>query len=299
MGLLDGLFGKKKATDVQPFAADQNAPTSSKRANGKLRPIALIVVFKSPRSYTAAQLQTALRAMSPTLKAATVETDAKTIDQGTPASRVIWTDHIVDVVGFDLPLPSPVVENCVQAAHYSQEIKKAVRSHAAHATLFYGGSSSSVLEQYIALAVVGSAFVKLGGLAILNEAAMTSLPSNAVYELATKQTDFAVIRHMPLLMLFCGFVKYMLPDNQTMWARTYNNPAFSLPDFATKTVNSKAQQTFDMFSDFMAYLRSSRKSFKIGETAQFGPTKFRFHAPRDDEPFPTHTDGHLLIIEAV
>ena len=47
----------------------------------------------------------------------------------------------------------------------------------------------------------------------------------------------------------------------------------------------------------MTYLLDSGKSFAPGHTAQFGTRSLRFRAPRDDEPFPTHTAGRLLIVE--
>jgi hypothetical protein len=118
-----------------------------------------------------------------------------------------------------------------------------------------------------------------------------------VYKLATAKPEFAMLRHLPLLMLFCGFVKYFLPDKQTAWMRTYNCPAFGVPDFAVKARIDQSEKMFELFQGLAAYLLDSGAKFKPGHTAEFGEVKLRFRAPRDDEPFPTDTKGQLLIAE--
>lgn len=287
MGLFDALFGKKPSPSPTPSKPDDSGAAG-----------ALIVVFAGRPNYSAADLRNTLRAMDASLRGVTVQDIPEAAKQGTPLNRVAWGPHVVDVVGMDVPMPKPAVENCVQPAHYGQDLKAAVRAHRAHALLYYSGApDADPVERYTALAVVAAAFAKHGALAILHEAAMTSLPAEAVYELATSQPGFAVIRATPLLMLYCGFVKYFLPDRRSAWMRTYNNPAFGLPDLATLAPITQGQKTFDLFSALMDYLLDSGARFAPGHTAEFGETHLRFRAPRDNEPFPTHSAGQLLVVE--
>jgi hypothetical protein len=286
MGLFDSLF-KNKPTQTATAPEANDAPTLDPAS-------ALLVVFAGPVSYTAEKLQKTLRAMSPTLSKATVEGLEGTAEQGTPLNRINWNEHVIDAVGFSAPVPKHAVENCVQPAHYKQEIKASIRSHLGHAILYYSGPR----ERYIALSIVAGALSKHGAIGVLNESAMTSLPAETVYQLAVAKPDFAVLRHLQLLMLFCGFVKYFMPD-KSAWMRTYNNPAFGLPDFATRAANEQSSNRLELFSSLMDYLLNSKARFALGHTAQFGDVKLKFRAPRDDEPFPTDTKGQLLIVEMV
>jgi Domain of unknown function (DUF4261) len=286
MGLFDKLFGKASPSE----AADLESDTAG-------APRGILVVFANRHSYTTATLLQSLQKLSPGMQSVTVQVLPGTESKGTPVHRISWADHVVDVVGLDAPLPKTTVENCVQPAHYPQEAKAAVRANRSHAILYYSGSNHKPLEQYIAMSAVAAAFATLGAVGVLNESAMTSLPASVVRQLAVGKPNFDLLRHMPLLMLYCGFVKYFLPDNSMAWMRTYNNPAFGLPDLAVNARADQAQRMFDLFQGLMSYLLSSKAKFKPGHTAEFGTTHLRFRAPRDDEPFPTHSTGQLLIAE--
>jgi hypothetical protein len=295
VGLFDSLFGKKPAES--PGSGDQ--PAHSKSGAEGAKPIALIVVFEKAGSYTADALLKTLQGMSPITALATVQSLPGTVENGTPVLRVAWAEHVIDVVGMDVPAPKGVIEKCVQPAHYPQEAKAKIRASRSHAILFNSGSTASVQEKYVALGIVAAAFAKHGGIGVLNEAAMTSLTGELIYTMATARPDFEMLRHLPLLMLYCGFVKYFLPDKKTAWMRTYNNPTFGLPDFASKAALDQAKATFDLFSGLMTYLLKTGKKFVPGHTAEMGDLRLKFRAPRDDEPFPTDSAGQLLIVEVV
>lgn len=292
MGLLDAFFRKDKPGKTP---ADAAAPADSGQSIEK--PPALMVVFAEPRSYTGDSLKASLRSVLSGVADVKVEAKPDLFDQGTPIARISWGPHQIDLVGFDVPLPATVLEKCVAAAHYGQDTKAAVRAQKAHALLYYAVENQPPLEQYVALAAVAAAMANHQALAVLNEDAMTSLPASTVHELATKQPDLLLLRHVPLMMLFCGFVKYFTP-NMEMWVRTYNCPRFGLPDLAMwRSSPNKGEDTFQIFDALLNYLQSSGKRFAPGHTAQLGEAALRFRAPRDDAPFPTHTAGQLLIVE--
>jgi hypothetical protein len=288
MGLFDANFGRT----TLPAAPTDSAEDTSERKSSP----ALIMVFRRVGSYPADDLQRTLLQMSPDLASLTVQIMPGSAQQGTPVIRVAWRMHVIEIVGFNVPLPKAVVDECVQPAHYSQDLKAAIRAHPAHAMLYYSGEAIDPLEQYVALSAVAAAFANHDGIGVLNEAAMTSLPAAVVHTLASKQPNFELLRDMPLLMLFCGFVKYFMPD-KSVWMRTYNNPTFNLPDLAAQGTIAEGQSTFDLFTGLMTYLLRSGAKFAPGHTAAFGDQQLRFRAPRNDEPFPTHTAGKLLIVE--
>jgi hypothetical protein len=292
VGLLDAFFRKHKSEETPTDPAE--ATDSNERQEA---PPALGVVFAEPRSYTGASLEASLRSVLPGVTDVKVQAKPDLFDNGTPIARISWGPHQIDLVGFDLPLPAKVLEKCIAAAHYGQDTKAAVRAQKAHALLYYAAENQPPLEQYVALAAVAAAMANHQALAVLNESAMTSLPAGVVHELATKKPDLLLLRHMPLLMLFCGFVKYFTPEME-MWVRTYNCPRFGLPDLAMwRSSPNKAEETFQMFDALLNYLLSSGKRFAPGHTAQLGEAALRFRAPRDDAPFPTHTAGQLLIVK--
>jgi hypothetical protein len=105
---------------------------------------------------------------------------------------------------------------------------------------------------------------------------------------------------MPLPMLYCGFVKYNVPDAADVWMRTYGAYVLNLPDLATYTKgHQEGQRTFDMFDSILRYMLNSGRRLAAGHTMQLGANDYlRCRAPRAEEPW-LESKGKVLVVEVI
>jgi hypothetical protein len=282
MGLLDKLFGRT------PQAVSHEA---SERA-----PLSLQVLFaQQPKLDTASATQ-ALRRYHASLSEATF--DVQQLENRGLAAQAVWADHKVDVVGIDAPMPTEVVDSCVQPAHYDQSLKEQARQHAAHTLLYYSGQNSEPLEQYVALAVVAGTLSSYGATVILNEAAHTSFPAKALVAGKADGDSLGNLRTLPLLFLYCGFVKYEVDGTRGVWMRTYGAHLFGQPDLAMLAEgHGQAEEVFGMFSSILDYLRNSGARFENGHTMELGEGLwFTLRAPKPNEYF-LESEGQVFVLE--
>ncbi len=221
-------------------------------------------------------------------------------EQGTPLGLIGWGHHVVRMVGFDVPMPTEVVELCVAPAHYGQEVKEQVRAHTAHVILYYAGQEESRLEQYVVLAAIAGALAEHGAIAVLNESAHTSLPA-AVLGKGLSEADedaLELLRTLPLPMLYIGMVKYDVEGIEGVWMRTYGADLLGLAEFAQlASGHDQGSATFEIFSNIMSYQLSSGAEFAAGHTAQVGEDMFmKLRAPTDAEYF-LESSGELYVVE--
>lgn len=260
--------------------------------------LSLQVVFPGALALDAARLRRSVQAFDPSVGDAVVTLDDATVAQGTPLGVISWGEHVVKLVGFNAPVPSEVVATCVDGAHYPQDMKARVRAHASQAILYYGGKAEDPLEQYVALAVVAGALAELGGIAVLNETAHTSLPLGVL--LADHDERVELLRALPLPMLFCGFAKYVIEDTPGVWMRTHGNEAFGLPDFAYHAEgHDEGQATIDLFANIMNYLRDSDATLEGGHTMQVGEDEFLAFRDAEEDEYWLASPGAMLVIERV
>src|SRR5215813_11630387 len=112
MGVMERFFGRRKHDD----------PESAPVVNTALQnPPSLQVLFAEPFQLDPAALTQTLQSYHPSLSEATFELDPGLTEKGTPLGLVGWGEHVVQVVGFDVPMPEQVLELCVQPAHYGAE----------------------------------------------------------------------------------------------------------------------------------------------------------------------------------
>ena len=121
-----------------------------------------------------------LRAYHPTLANTRCELAGGLNQEGKLFGLIGWGDHVIQLVGFAQPMPSDHVEVCVAPSHYPQPLKEQARAHRSHVLLWYAGGEESVVEQYVALAVVAGVLADFGAIAVLNETARTSFPAAAL-----------------------------------------------------------------------------------------------------------------------
>lgn len=291
MSLFSRFFGKKAADDT---------PTTPLTANPAIQnPLSLQVLFTEPLALTSESVTEALRAYTPSMSAAQCELDAELSAEGKLFGILGWGKHVVKLVGFDLPMPAAAVEACVAPAHYPQDVKEQVRAHTGHLLLFYAGYETKPLEQYVALAAVSGALAKLGAIAVLNESARTSLPAGVFAEMGgPKALD--VLRSLPLLYLYCGFVKYEVEGTEGVWMRSYGAHLLGLPDFAALAAgHHEGEKYFEVFGNILSYLQTSGAKLAAGHTMQIGQQEFfRVRQPTPSEYF-LESPGVLFVAEII
>jgi Domain of unknown function (DUF4261) len=291
MGVMERFFGKGDPGEGGPAA---NTDTKNRLS------LQLLFAGDLAANLDPRRLTRTLRSAHPSLAQAVFEIDDQTAAQGTPLGLAGWGDHVVQFVGFSVPMPKEVVERCVQPAHYGQALKQQARAHKAHALLYYGGREEDPLEQYVALAVVAGTLGAHGALVVLNEAAHTSFPAQALAPGRVEGDLLENLRGLPIPVLYGGFVKYNLPDSPDVWMRTYGNHLLGLPDLAFRAKgHDQGEWVFNTFSNILTYLRESGARFGVGHTMQVGDdTYLKLRAPRKEEYF-LESDGELFVAELI
>jgi Domain of unknown function (DUF4261) len=292
MGIFSRFFGRKEQNDVGG---------GKLVANRKIeKPLSLQVLFNRKIKLDSDRLASALRSYHRSMAKAQCEIEPELGKEGTVLGLAGWGKHVIRLVGFDLPMPADAVERCVAPSHYGPDLKQQARAHQSHVLLYYGGYEISPFEQYVALAAVGGALSQFGAIVIMNEAARTSFPADALSGGDNESDIMEGLRTLPLLVLYCGFVKYDVKKNGSVWMRAYGANLLGLPNFAClANGHHEGQHYFDMFENLYAYLRSSGAHLAAGHTSQVGENAFiRFRGPTKDEAFLLG-DTELLIIENV
>ncbi|MET1076777.1 MAG: DUF4261 domain-containing protein [Pseudomonas sp.] len=292
MSLLSRFFGKLGA----PQTAGQAGPLVANPAIEN--PLSLILLFADLR-LDAQALQQQLRAFDRSMAAALVE-----FEPDFPAEQPIglagWGPHVIKLIGFAAPMPADALEACVAPAHYPAELKDQARAHRAHVILYYAGDATSALDQYLALAAVAGALSHLGAQIVVNETANTSLPAQMLADPESKGKHLKLLQALPLLMLFCGFVKYEVEGTPGVWMRTYGADRFGLPNFAALAEgHDQGQWYFEIFGNVLGYLQTSGAQMGEGHSMQVGEDKFfRLRAPNPTEYFLNDAKG-LWVAEII
>jgi hypothetical protein len=292
MGIFSRFFGRKEGDDDRGGELVANPKIES--------PLSLQVLFNRKNRLDAEGLTAALRSYHSSMARARCELEPDLGEKGTVLGLAGWGKHVIRLVGFDLPMPADAVERCVAPSHYAQELKQQARAHRSHVILYYGGYDASPFEQYVALAAVGGALSQFGAIVLLNEAARTSFPADALSGSDSEGDIMQELQALPLLLLYCGFVKYDVEETDGVWMRAYGADLLGLPNFACHAQgHHEGQHYFDMFENLYAYLRSSGAHLAAGHTSQVGENEFiRFRGPTKDEAFLLG-DTELLIVESV
>lgn len=285
MGLLDRLFGKRKAEAAEKEQEEAAAPLS------------LQLLFPRPVRLNINTLTRALQGFHRSLAEARFElTESASAVMGGEVGMARWGRHLIQGVVFNRPMPAPSVELCVAPAHYGAQLKAQVRAHQAHALLYYRGAEQDPLEQYVALGLVAVALATEGALVVMNESAHTSFPAQALVP-EPGEDVLELLRTMPLTALYMGFVKQEGPGVEGVWMRTYGGPRMGLPDLAWHArSHEEGGETFELFAGLLEYLRSSGARFSDGDTAEHGGRHVRVRRPRAEETF-LQGPGELFVLE--
>jgi len=261
---------------------------------------ALQILFADGFKLDPAAITKAMRAYHPSMSKARCEIAEELNQEGKVLGLAGWGPHVIQIVGFDLPMPKEAVEVGVAPAHYGQPLKEQARAHKAHVLLWYTGGEKSLIEQFVALAAFAGVLEQFGAIVVLNESAHTSFPAAALSGKSVKGDMMELLRTLPLPVLYCGFVKYNVPNDTHVWMRTYGAHVLKLPDFAVyASGHHEGQRYFDMIDNIMRYLLKSGKSMSAGHTMQIGPNDYlRCRAPTKDEPW-LESKGEMLVVEVI
>jgi hypothetical protein len=263
-------------------------------------PICLQVLFDDPPQWDTADLTRRVRRYHHSMTKGSFEVERAGEEGQSAFGLAGWGDHVVRFVAFDAPIPESVIRCCIEPAHYKPAMKRRAQNNRAHALLYYAGWEEDTLEQYVALAAVAGSLAGLEASVVTNESAHASLPA-MVFDPAQSQSDqMDLLRNLPLLHLYCGFVKYEVEGVRGVWMRTYGAHEFGLPDFAYRARDHNwGERIFEIFGNTLNYLRESRAEIGPGHTMQVSDDMFvRLRETQDDEPF-LDSGGEMLVMERI
>jgi hypothetical protein len=296
MSLIERFFNKDKpkanAGPGQPLAANPNMQ------NGP----GLQVMLNSDNRLNAMHWQEALRHFDRSMTGALVELDGDCAAQGTPLGLVGWGKHVIKVVGFNAPLPSDVVDLCLNPAHYDDAVKDQQRAgNRAHVLLYYAGYETDPLEQYVALAATAGTLLPQGALAVTNEAARTALPAAVLSDCGAESEGLDVLHGLPIALLYTGLVKYDVENVPGVWMRTFANHFFGLPNFARHAEgHHQGSETLELFSALTAHFSHSSTPLNPGDTMQLGDELWlKARLLTEDEAFLELDEHPLLVLDFI
>lgn len=290
MSLFERFFGK-------PDEIDPNALVAVEREG---RQISYQILFPGRLDLEQRAVEESLRAFHPELSEARVE--FLTLDEsGESPSGLIglagWEDHVVKFFGMNFPIPQEVFDLCVRTAHFGEPLKEEARKHESHLLLYYAGTAADPLERYVAMTAVATALARFDAILVLNEAAHTSFPAEALLLDEPTEDAMRMLRTLPIPLLYGGFVKMEVEDRPGVWMRTFGNSLLDLPDFAMLTRgHHEGGETFDLFANMLAYLHDTRVQFAPGHTMQIGSESFlRLRLPHPEEEYFLDSDGEMFV----
>ena len=290
MSILSRFFGNKDSKDEAGLIVNPDMDSS----------LSLQVLLSGDPKLHDQGLAKSFSEYHPGLKKSRVEIDADLASNGTPLGLIGWGEHVIQIIGFDQPMPAAVVEKCVAPSHYDQALKAQARAHKSHLLFYYKGYATHPIKQYAAMALVAGFLSNYGAIVVTNENAHTSLPAAALNGNGVDGDIAELLENLPLAMLYSGIVKYEVEGVDGVWLRSYGAPLLGLPDLAAKIQDhSSSESIFNIFNNVFAYLLSSGAQFMAGNTMQVGDDLFmKLRMPIADEYY-LDSDDVLFVAEFV
>jgi len=109
-----------------------------------------------------------------------------------------------------------------------------------------------------------------------------------------------VLRTMPPLHIYCGFVIYSHETGSQNWIRTFGNHSLGFPDLAFLAGQDRSSRwVFDLFNNVLAYVKDTGALILPGHTGEFADgVCVRFRLRNDAETF-LESEGRMLILEQI
>ncbi|MCP4597573.1 DUF4261 domain-containing protein [Neptuniibacter sp.] len=290
MSILSRFFGKQEAE------SDSNLILNDQIES----PLSLQVLFSNSFAFNSSSFESKFRSYHPSLSEAKIELDEELKQQGSLIGLIGWGEHVIQIVGFDHAMPAEAVEQCIAPSHYRQDLKLQAKAHKSHIILYYKGYDDNPINQYASMALVAGFLSYFGAIVVTNESALTSFPTIALNRDNVDGDIVELIQSLPLLILFCGIVKYKVDGIDGVWLRTYGAQLLGLPDMASLARDhSISQSIFDIFSNVFGYLLNSGVKFSEGNTMQVGEDLFmKLRLPSREEYF-LNGENELFVVEFI
>jgi Domain of unknown function (DUF4261) len=288
MSIVTRFFGKKETVFERGLVTNSELETTP----------SLQVLFEDQLNLNIKDLETSFRSYHHRLAEARLEIDEELHDNGIPIGLIGWGKHVIQIVGFDSPMP---VESCIAQSHYPQELKEQALAHRSHLMLFYKGYDLNPINQYASMAIVAGFLSKYGAIVVGNEAGNTSFPAAALCCNDEFERDiFELLETLPLAILYCGFSKYEVEGIDGVWVRTYGASLLGLPDMASLVQDhSFSQDIFDIFENVFSYLLESGATFIEGNTMQVSEDEYmKIRLPTSEEYY-LENDNDIFVVEFI
>lgn len=293
MGIFSRLFGNNKKT--HNLDINKPATTSQIIVNTQLVDnLVFIVLFDKPVCFSIGNLLSILKQYSPEMATCRI-TEMSVTDK--KQWLIAWDQHIIELSHCSKCVSKDILDICVGPAAYAQEEKLLAFKHQDHVELRYVGYEANALRQYIALTYVAVALGEQEAITIINERAHTSLPIS--YFLAEPpQLRLEYINSLPLLALFCGFIKYNVPGSYGTWLRTYGASRIELPDLAVR-LDPLNQTSFyyNLFLMLYCYIQDTGAKLKVGDNVEISDNQHIYLRSAKPDEFFLENDGLLLVME--
>ena len=293
MGLFSNLFGRKKAPS-SPTPSAQGADVSADTVLLGLQVLLEAWMLRDEES-----LRAALRGYDAPLASLTLEEWACG-DDGTTFCHIVWQGQRFRLVAFGHPMPAEALERCVQPCAWDGAFKERARAHPAHALLFCDSPRAAVLQNYVRLAMLcGGLLERSGGIGVANEVAQTAMPATAWLD--TSMGRFDLWNTLPVLLLYAGFVKYVVPDGPQVWMTTRGLEVWGLPNLTTLAPDhTHGSQMLEIFGNVTSYLIANGPVLRAGHTMQIGvDNHMKLRAPESEDELAIQGDGELLVAQFI
>jgi len=290
VSIVSRFLGKKERAFERGMVANPDIESS----------LSLQVLFEEVFVLCSNELEEKFKEYQPKLSRVQVEFHSKLEKEQSLLGMFGWEEHVIQMIGFAGPMPADSVELCVAPSHYDQNLKGAARNHQSHILLYYKGYNPDPIVQYAAMALVAGFMSNYGAVVVANESARTSFPTQSLLVEKTDGDAIEVLASLPLLALYCGFIKYEVEGLNGVWMRTYGAPMLGLPDMASLAQgHSQGQATFDIFSNVFNYLMNSGAQFAAGNTMQVGEDLFmRLRLPTAEEYY-LESSGEIFVADFI
>lgn len=225
-------------------------------------------------------------------------TDDKAVN-GISQGLLGWGKHVIQLTSIDEAMPEDILAYSLQVSHCDQEAKEQARQHRSHVLLRYVGYDTNPYAQYDVLAIVAGIFADYGALMVVNLRAASCLPTTM---LSPKQNTAdhleQVIATLLPSILYCGFVKYFIEGEESLWVRTVGADALYLPDFAAFLPSIEvSEEYFMIFTEIHHYIHNNNVQLDVGHTMQIGVDNYvKLRMPKEDEAF-LNSEGSIFILE--
>lgn len=291
MSFLSRLFEKSNSDD-RGFALQINRNIKD--------PLYFQILMERPFPLSSSKFMDAVQASHESMRDAQCQIDPELCHEGSMMGLIGWGDHVIRLVSLNCPMPAEETEWSIGAANYPEPLKTRARAHKCHVLLYYAGFESDPLEQYVALASVAGAMSRIGAIVVMNEMSHTSFPAEALSKTDRGEDLHEMLRSLPLLFLYCGFVKIRVVDMDGIWMRTFGAYRLGLPDLALLAADAnEGTRVIELFETVFGLLRQSDTEITDGHTLSLGPDlDIRFRSPLRQEFF-LENKGPLLILEPV